>query len=259
MQENGIIMSVAMGVGLSASDSLSSNETPFLPDLPEEQSDLLLHPFHGQVGMCPGINPYQLIQNTSRYVSEVEKLCSLPYVVGLKIYLGYYPFYIHDAIYKPIFEIAQQHNIPVVCHTGDLSTPDGLLQYAHPLSIDTVAVRHRGTKIVMAHMGNPWLFDAASVALKNKNVYIDLSGLFVGKFSLRDLVYEQSGYIKYLKEALDYLYSYDKLMYGSDWPFAPFSSYIEFIQEVIPYKYHASIFFDNALSVYQRLLPLVNI
>ena len=34
-------------------------------------------------------------------------------------------------------------------------------------------------KFVMAHVGNPWMMDAAEVVYKNVNVWADLSGLLL--------------------------------------------------------------------------------
>ena len=46
--------------------------------------------------------------------------------------------------------------------------------------MDEVAVDHPTREFVLAHVGNPWLTDAAEVVYKNLNVWADLSGLVVG-------------------------------------------------------------------------------
>jgi predicted TIM-barrel fold metal-dependent hydrolase len=46
--------------------------------------------------------------------------------------------------------------------------------------MDEVAVDHGDVRFVLAHLGNPWLIDAAEVIFKNPNVWADLSGLLVG-------------------------------------------------------------------------------
>lgn len=70
----------------------------------------------------------------------------------------------------------------MVFHTGDTAGSRGKLKYAHPLTVDDPASDFPGTTFVMAHYGNPWIVDATEVAAKHENVFIDLSGLAVGRF-----------------------------------------------------------------------------
>ena len=82
--------------------------------------------------------------------------------------------------YRPYYELAERHRLPVVFHTGDTYSPRAKLRFAHPLGIDDVAVDHPKACFVLAHLGNPWLTDAAEVVYKNVNVWADLSGFAVG-------------------------------------------------------------------------------
>jgi uncharacterized protein len=122
-----------------------------------------------------------------------------------------------------------------------------------------VAVDHPEVRFVIAHVGYPWLVDAAEVIYKNnqqggpRNVWADLSGLAVGSAAefedfrrqgMRDLV------INEVRKALYYTHLPERLMYGSDWPLAPMSVYRDFIQELIPEEYHQAVFFGNAASFY---------
>src|SRR5436305_1360084 len=45
---------------------------------------------------------------------------------------------------------------------------------------EEMAVDHPNVRFVIAHVGNPWMADAAAVVYKNVNVWADLSGLVVG-------------------------------------------------------------------------------
>ena len=54
------------------------------------------------------------------------------------------------------------------------------LKYAHPLNVDEVAVDNPGVKIIICHLGNPWILDCQEILYKTKNVYADISGLFCG-------------------------------------------------------------------------------
>jgi predicted TIM-barrel fold metal-dependent hydrolase len=69
-------------------------------------------------------------------------------------------------------------------HTGDTFDPHGKIRYSHPLNIDDVTVDNPSLKIVVCHIGNPWIRDCMEVLYKNKNknVHADISGLVLGDF-----------------------------------------------------------------------------
>ncbi|GIN85741.1 hypothetical protein J6TS2_21270 [Heyndrickxia sporothermodurans] len=196
-----------------------------------------------------GINPYTV--NDSSLISLEEEL-KKDKVVGIKIYLGYYPFYAYDEIYHPIYVLAEKYNLPVVFHTGDTYSERGLLKYSHPLTLDEVAVRYRNVRFIMAHFGDPWVLTGAEVVYKNSNMYADLSGLIVGtEKELKN--YSEGRFLDHLRHALVYCDHYDRLLFGTDWPLAPIKPYIEFIQQLIPKKFHEDVFFNNALRVFPKI------
>jgi len=69
-------------------------------------------------------------------------------------------------------------------HTDDAFSSTTKLKYAHPLNVDDIAVDNPELKIVMCHLGNPWLIDCQQILHKNRNVHADISGLVVGDFIL---------------------------------------------------------------------------
>src|SRR5208282_4375038 len=93
---------------------------------------------------------------------------------------GYLHFHPADPAYRPYYELAARRRLPFIFHTGDTYSPYAKLKYAHPLGVDEVAVDHPDVRFVLAHVGNPWMIDAAEVVYKNVNVWADLSGLIVG-------------------------------------------------------------------------------
>ena len=181
----------------------------------------------------------------------VEKHLQRENCVGIKLYPGYHHFYVNDPVFDPYYQLAIQYKKPVAIHTGLTATSAALLKYSHPMTIDEVAVRYPEIQFVMCHLGNPWIVDATAVLMKNKNVAADLSGLLEGRIaSMADFFAEKHGYIDVLKVWLEYLGDYDRLLYGTDWPLANLSNYIEFIAHLIPEKHHDKVFFDNANRVY---------
>jgi len=116
-------------------------------------------------------------------------------IKAFKLYPGYEPFYPYDKRLQVIYELAIEFDIPVMFHSGDTYTPKGKIRFSHPLHIDDVAVDFPELKIVICHVGNPWIRDCMEVVYKNKNVYADVSGLVLGDFSDK--------FERYMKEQLE--------------------------------------------------------
>ena len=118
-----------------------------------------------------GINPFiassQSLEKTRK--SILEGLCS-----GLKIYLGYFPFPPNAPVYRAFYRLAEECKTPVIFHSGDTESSTSKLKFAHPLGIDEIAVEYPAVNFLIAHLGNPWLMDAAEVIAKNKNVFCPL-------------------------------------------------------------------------------------
>lgn len=193
---------------------------------------------------CLGINPLMPFDKESLRKQVTKN------VVGFKIYAGYYHYHVHDEIYTPVYELCEELNLPVVIHSGDTFSEKGLLKYSHPLEIDELAVKFRNVNFIVAHFGDPWVMTTAEIAAKNKNVYIDLSGLIVGDkpevdhFTNEDFMY-------HIRRGIVYLDNYKKLLYGSDWPLVNTKHYIEFIKKLIPKEHWEDVFYNNAKNLFR--------
>ncbi len=198
---------------------------------------------------CLGFNP-----NADINLKSFEKQITSK-TVGLKVYAGYYHYHVWDDVYKPLYELAEKHNLPVTIHSGETFSKRGLLKYAHPLEIDELAVMYPNVTFIIAHFGDPWIMDAAEVAAKNDNVLIDLSGLIVGneEVVLRLSVDE---FTLRIKTGLVFLDNYKKVLFGSDWPLVDLKSYITFIKQLIPDEHLEDVFYNNALRIYNQKIKL---
>lgn len=242
-KENGVVGGVAMGVTETKYNGFPDNEseTPMGLDLSNQMPNNLVY--------CAGVNPFKLRE---QHLRNLEQDIQKSNIVGIKIYLGYYPFYAYDEIYTPVYQLAAKHHVPVVFHTGDTYSERGLLKYSHPLTLDEVAVKHRDVTFVMAHFGDPWVLDGAEVVYKNSNMYADLSGLIVGTEAEINR-HRKTRFLNHLLHALDYCDHYEKLMFGTDWPLISTETYIKFVKEIIPVTYHQDVFFDTALKVFPKI------
>ncbi|MFE8702138.1 amidohydrolase family protein [Cytobacillus sp. FJAT-54145] len=246
-EEANVVLGIAMGLTETNGMGFPDNnaETPMGLDLEAMVPENIVY--------CAGINPYNLdAEAFERLEKEVQK----PNVVGIKIYLGYYPFYAYDEVYEPVYKLAEKWGLPVVFHTGDTYSERGLLKYSHPMAIDEVAVKHRKVNFMMAHFGDPWTLTGAEIVYKNSNVYADLSGLIVG--TERELLKRSQGrFLDHLRHAIEFSDAYDKLIFGTDWPLIPVGPYIEFIKDLIPSEFHEDVFYNNALKIFPKIRPLL--
>ncbi len=188
------------------------------------------------------------------HLRRVEAVLATKQVRALKGYLGYLPYAPDHPGYRPYYELAERYQLPMIFHTGDTYSPCAKLRYAQPLLVDDVAVDHPKVKFVLAHLGNPWLTDAAEVVYKNVNVWADLSGLVVGDAGSFTAA-ERQEMLEETRQALRRAFRYaerpNRFLYGSDWPLAPMAAYRAFIAAAIPELYHALIFVDNARALFR--------
>ncbi|MEK7118135.1 MAG: amidohydrolase family protein, partial [Patescibacteria group bacterium] len=142
------------------------------------------------------------------------------------------------------------YDVPVIFHSGDTLAgyvKNPKIKYSHPLHVDEVATDFPNLKIVMAHMGNPWLVDCAEILYKNPNVYADISGLVVG-----DNLNTPDGKLARRKilELIDYV-GQNKLLYGTDWPLAPMRTYLKFVKELgLSRASRDQLLYKNAVKVF---------
>lgn len=191
---------------------------------------------------CVGVNPFKISKES---IKKMELGIQKNKIKGIKIYLGYYPFYASDMVYHQFYRLAGQYDVPIIFHTGDTLLKNAKLKYSLPLSIDEVAVDFPKTIFIIAHLGNPWIEDAAAVVYKNPNVYCDLSGLYSANNPL------EKELIKRVRNAFLYVENPSKFLYGSDWPIVSIRKYISFIKKCIPARYHRQVFYMNAQRVFR--------
>jgi predicted TIM-barrel fold metal-dependent hydrolase len=117
------------------------------------------------------------------------------------------------------------------------------------LNIDDVAVDNPESNIIMYHLGNPWMIDCQEILYKNRNVYADIFGLFVGNFTWPD----ETHYIGKIKELLNYVGMQHAayLLYGCDWPTSSMSSYVLALLENLNQESTGLLMFKNAKSIFK--------
>ncbi len=189
-----------------------------------------------------------VVHYKERDLRELGDFLSEGVVRGLKLYPGYEPFYPYDARCQVIYDLAVEHNVPVMIHTGDTYSPKAKVRYAHPLNVDDVAVDNPELKIVMCHIGNPWIRDCMEVVYKNKNVSADVSGLVLGEFQDKFELFM----LQQVREMILFAGEPRYLLYGTDWPICSMKSYLKFMRALdLSDKAREMIMWRNAANLFR--------
>jgi predicted TIM-barrel fold metal-dependent hydrolase len=193
-------------------------------------------------------------QTEADHFARVRQELAHKPVKALKVYLGYLHFGPNHPSYFPYYELAAQCRLPVIFHTGDTFSPRAKLRYANPLLVDDVAVDFPHVSFVLAHLGNPWLREAAEVVYKNFNVWADLSGFVVGNTlhvndkARRDLLSDTT---RHVAEAYRFAERPNRFLYGSDWPLVSMADYRDLIRSIVPPIHHPLVFEENARALFR--------
>ena len=97
---------------------------------------------------------------------------------ALKLHPVHGGFRCSDAALYPAYQVLVERGVPLVVHCGTSSFPGSMNELADPAHLLPVVRDFPDLDVVLAHGGRGWWYDAAaSMALANPRVWIELSGL----------------------------------------------------------------------------------
>ena len=125
---------------------------------------------------------------------------------GLKVHSSANSVYPNDRKKMfPIYEFCQERSLPILFHTGTTGLGDCEIKFSKPEFLDEVCQSFPDLRVVMAHFGWPWYDVTVAVALRNPNVFIDVSGW--------KPKYIPQGLLPYMNGILQ-----DRFLFGTDYP-----------------------------------------
>ena len=104
------------------------------------------------------------------------------------------------------YEDCLRRGMPVLFESNHRS-PAAKMEHSRPLLLDEVAREFPALRIIVSHLGYPWIHETVVLLAKHANVYADIAGL------------SRHPWLSY--NALMPAYEYgvmDKLLFGSDFP-----------------------------------------
>ncbi|NOU66659.1 amidohydrolase family protein [Paenibacillus sp. LMG 31461] len=127
---------------------------------------------------------------------------------GLKLGPIYQNFYPGEQRHFELYAKADELGLPIMWHQGTSFVPEGYLDASRPAALDPIARAFPNLKMVIAHMGHPWVDECIAVVRKNANMYMDLSALGSRPWQFYNA----------LVSAMEYGVTH-KILFGSDYPF----------------------------------------
>lgn len=125
---------------------------------------------------------------------------------GLKVHSSANSVYPNDRKRMfPLYDLCQERGAPILFHTGTTGLGDCEIKYSKPEFLDEVCQKFPDLKVVMAHFGWPWSDVTLAVAIRNPNVFIDISGW--------KPKYLPAGLLPYMNGILQ-----DRFLFGTDYP-----------------------------------------
>lgn len=158
--------------------------------------------------IIPFFNPPERLDDSKGIKDIIEKAILEDNYKGFKIMVSFRKKKLNDKILYPVLETAHEHKLPVLFHTGypPPGTQKSVLTFSNPIVIDEYVNSFPDAKIIIAHMGYPWVDNALALAVQYPNIYLDISNMtYMMPNRLKD-------FLLYAKE----LIGLDKILFGSD-------------------------------------------
>lgn len=108
-----------------------------------------------------------------------------------------------------VYELAQQMALPLVVHNSPPLSAAAHLEYARPYLLDEVARTFPQLRILITHLGFPWVDETFLLLARHDNVFAEISGITQSPWMA----------LQHMQSAYD-LGVMDKLFFGSDFPYS---------------------------------------
>jgi predicted TIM-barrel fold metal-dependent hydrolase len=146
---------------------------------------------------------------------------------AIKIYPTYNHYRPDDReVCWPLYEKLSELGVPLIVHQAWTTTVDAPMKFQQPWQLDDVARDFRELTIILAHFGVPWVDEAMCLVAKHDNVYTDLS--FWTIVEMPEMILLQ------LLRCPRYGCTYDRILWGSDYPLTTPSESLAVLREQLP-------------------------
>ena len=106
-----------------------------------------------------------------------------------------------------VYEVADALGIPMLWHQSAAYAQQSMLEYGNPMLVDRIARAFPNLRMILAHVGQPWIAETVLLLRKHRQLYADLSARYYRKWQCYNA----------LMLAVDYGVT-GQLLFGSDFP-----------------------------------------
>ncbi len=124
----------------------------------------------------------------------------------------------------PVYARCAQLGVPVGLHTGINFSSHGPLEHERPVLIDRIACDFPQLTLICHHGGWPWPHEAAAVAWKHKNVYLEF-----GAIAPRYMAPGAGGGWGDIAHLMDTVLR-EQVLFGADWPMLRYERALEEVE-----------------------------
>lgn len=179
------------------------------------------------------------------YAQECLQVCSTfagdPAFCGIKIHPPISYIDADDEKFRPVWEYARQHGLPIMSHTWDFSTYNPKQRYGFPAKFEKYVREYPDVILIMGHSGGRYggIKSAVELGKRYGNVYYDTAG---------DIW--PNGFVEYLVGNI----GSHRIMYGSDYTMMDQRLMIGVILGAdIPLKDKENILCNTARQVFSKI------
>ena len=126
-----------------------------------------------------------------------------------------------DSRFRRIMKRCEELRVPVLIHQGTTFCANVSLEISQPILLQPLALEFPRLRMVIAHMGHPWIDETMVLIRKNRNFFADISALY----------YRPWQFYNALISAKEYGVL-DRLLFGSDYPFTTPQSSMDALRKV---------------------------
>jgi hypothetical protein len=106
-----------------------------------------------------------------------------------------------------LYEIADALKVPLLWHQSAAYAQQSMLEYGSPIFVDKIARAFPTLRMILAHVGQPWIAETVVLLRKHKQIFTDLSARYYRKWQCYNA----------LMLAIDYGVT-GQMLFGSDFP-----------------------------------------
>jgi predicted TIM-barrel fold metal-dependent hydrolase len=168
------------GIDIGIVQAGDFRRTTYHPDYPTEHevfvpNDYVAEEVKKYPGRLYGRAVVDPLRDPQAAVLELERCVKDLDMRVLKLSPTYQHFYPSDERLDPIYEKCIELDIPCMFHMGWAPIINAPMKYQDPVLLDDVGIKFRKLKVIVAHLGYPWVDQGICLVAKHPNFYCDMA------------------------------------------------------------------------------------